>query len=81
MMSALQNINPNRGSPEWLLQLRESVEFVKFCCVVMRMQYRAGRYFVLEHPASSQIWLIREIADRLRMKGVGFTTVDMCQYG
>ena len=45
------------------------------------MQYRAGRYFVLEHPAGSQIWLIKEIADLLRMNGVGFTAVDMCQYG
>ena len=81
MFSLLQNLNPNRWTSEWRGKLREAVDFVNFCCVVMRMQHRGGRYFMLGQPLTSKAWFLKEVAQIARLPGVEMCVVDMCQYG
>ena len=53
MYSQLQNLNPRKGSPEWLRQMAEAQVMVRFAMRAAEEQMRLGGYFIYEHPQAA----------------------------
>ena len=59
----------------------EAVQHLKFAVAIARIQLRAGRGFLFEHPRSATSWAHEEL-DQLRNEpGVFSVPVDLCRFG
>ena len=48
---------------------------------IYKIQAKAGRLFMHEHPHSASSWKRREVLEIMAMSGVGTITIDMCAFG
>ena len=81
MFSRMQRRNVMRGSPERIKENDNAVALLEFALELARKQARAGRYFVLEHPASAESWYRRVMVALACTLGVEVNRIDMCAYG
>ena len=82
MFPPLQHISKNRRDQDKFDKaMRAAKEHVRFCIELHRMQMKAGRYFLHEHPSVASSWDMTEVKEMLMMMGVGAVTCDMCAYG
>ena len=54
---------------------------IKFCADIYRVQLRAGRHFVHEHPEGSRAWSMAELQEIMMHPRVGSTVLHMCSFG
>ena len=50
-------------------------------CVVVSVQVRLNRYFILEHPSGAASWQYPRARSLCSMLGVEMSTFDQCTYG
>ena len=82
MFSSLQNLSKNRRCEvEFKKAMRIAKEHVKFCLGIYKIQMKAGRYFLHEHPNSASSWSMPEVVEMMAHEDVDVTTCDMCAYG
>ena len=76
--SQMQNIN----DPSDTFQKRKKyLPMVEFCAGVALYQIEHGRYFIIENPATSKIWLTKCFQSLLMKHAVTYGTLDMCAFG
>ena len=79
------NANLNWSSPErqqQLQALREEEEpLVKFAAELATVQWRAGRYFLIENPQRSKLWTLPCVEKLLSLPGVWSTVLDAGAFG
>ena len=80
--SIMNNINYARMAPE---EVQRRMEYgrthLQFCAKLYAIQWKAGRYFLHEHPAEATSWQEECIARILKKQGVIKVTGDQCMYG
>ena len=54
---------------------------IKFCVQLAWYQISKGRYFIMEHPAASQMWSLPDLLALAKATGVSWNNLDMCAYG
>merc|ERR1712020_678096 len=82
MFSKLMNLNRDRMDPErYRAALREAIQHVEFCLELYRLQHRAGRYFLHEHPAYATSWELPSVRRFIQQTDARVTIADMCTYG
>ena len=62
-------------------ELKAAVAHLEFCVELYRIQHKAGRYFLHEHPAHASSWQTEQIDKLAREDGILRVTCDQCQYG
>jgi len=82
MFSSLQNLSKNRRCEvEFKKAMKIAKEHVKFSLEIYKIQMKAGRYFLHEHPNSASSWSMPEVVEMMAHEDVDVTTCDMCAYG
>ena len=61
--------------------MKEGRMHLEFMAKVYRKQYRRGRFFLHEHPATAASWSEQSIDHIAKLPGVFVTKADQCQYG
>ena len=80
--SQLNNINYVRMPREEVEQrIMYGRKHLEFCTKLYELQWKAGRYFVHEHPASASSWDEQCIKRMLKKFGVTRVVADQCMYG
>ena len=59
----------------------EARALVKFPCAIYKMQHKAGRIFIHEHPQSAASWKEDSLKAVMDLPGVHKIDLDMCCYG
>ena len=62
-------------------EVRASQAHIRFCLKMYRIQIKAKRYFVLEHPEQSRAWQMPEVVEFLLQFEVDSTVLHMCAFG
>ena len=60
--------------------LSEARGYLRFMCKLYKLQHRAGRMFLHEHPENATSWAEEEIQEVLKLPGVIRSSLDMCAY-
>ena len=60
--------------------MAEARGYLRFICRLYKLQYRANRLFLHEHPAHATSWAENEVAEILKLPGVVRSRLDMCAY-
>ena len=60
--------------------MKEGRMHLEFMAKVYRKQYRRGRFFLHEHPATAVSWSEQSIDQIAKLPGVFVTKADQCQY-
>ena len=80
--SVMNRINYAKMAPE---EVKARVEYgrthLEFCAKLYALQWKAGRYFLHEHPAEATSWQEDCIKNILEKEGVLRVTGDQCRYG
>ena len=80
--SVMNNLNCPKMCPE---EVKRRIEYgrrhVEFCAKFYAMQWRAGRYFLHEHPEGTSSWQETCIVKLLKKEGVIKVNGDQCMYG
>ena len=80
--SQMNNINYSKMDPsEEERRLAYGRKHFEFCTKLYDIQWRAGRYFLHEHPAEASSWHEKCISNLLQRHGVARVNGDLCQYG
>lgn len=80
--SAMNNINYSKMSREEVEhRMNYGRKHVKFCAQLYALQWKAGRYFLHEHPECATSWEEQCIKDLLKREGVMRVDADQCMYG
>merc|ERR1711884_251478 len=66
-------------SVEW--HAERSIKHLSFAVLIALLQYHAGRYFALEHPAAARSWGIDVLQSLVQIPGVKTDTFDLCMLG
>ena len=61
--------------------LAEARGYLRFMCRLYKLQHKAGRMFLHEHPDGATSWAEEEVQEILKLSGVVRSTLDMCAYG
>ena len=77
VFSSMQNINGPIPEDRW----REAVAFVELCVEMCKVQMKAGRMFVFEHPAYASSWQIPGLKELREHGEVEDCILHMCQHG
>ena len=77
------NENLNYSQRRHLLrQLRtQEKKLVMFACELAILQYNAGRFFLIENPQRSRLWVLREIVELLNMPQTWLVSLDTGAFG
>ena len=70
-------MNPKPDESAW----QDALEMVDFAVKVCRMQAKAGRYFLFEHPLCATSWKLTSLAKLKKEVGVMGAVSDMCAFG
>ena len=83
MFSILQNLSANKRDPKkFTANFKIAVLHLEFCLELCEIQERAGRYYLLEQPASATSWKHQSMIRFLtQATGAILTTCDMCRFG
>ena len=80
--STMNNLNYPKMCPE---EVQKRMEYgrrhLECCAKLYAMQWRAGRYFLHEHPEGAPPWQERCIVKLLKKDGVVKVNGDQCMYG
>ena len=76
--SQMQNINDQLKVEE---QRRQAVPILNFCKDVAQYQARLGRYFVIENPSTSRIWMTKQFQEINQIEGTMWRNTDFCMFG
>ena len=80
--SAMNRINYSRmDKAEVEAKMAYGRSHLEFCAKLYAIQWKAGRYFLHEHPASASSWEEECIKKILKAEGVEKVIGDQCQYG
>ena len=80
--SAMNNINYSRMTvDEVRTKIKAGMRHVKFALELCLRQYREGRLFLFEHPASASSWSTEMMRQMLSLPGVMTAKFDFCQLG
>ena len=79
----LFNINLNWSHRQELLESLQDEEriLVQFAVDIALMQYKAGRYFLLENPLRSRLWEEDNVCQLRDLEGIWSTVLDAGAYG
>ncbi|CAK9027003.1 Tyramine beta-hydroxylase [Durusdinium trenchii] len=79
----LFNINMNWSHRQELLESLQDEEriLVQFAVDIALMQYKAGRYFLLENPLRSRLWEEDNVRQLRDLEGIWSTVLDAGAYG
>jgi len=66
---------------EYKKLLLQCIVHMKLCIEICRMQRDAGRYFVLEQPATASSWKLDFVEKFLELEGVSRIVGDQCMFG
>ena len=77
----MQNLNKKKGSTEWEKFKQKDLVLLKFAMKVAKLQARAGRYFMFEHPMRATSWSESCVAEVAALPGVGAVGMDMYAFG
>ena len=81
MFSALQHLSKNERRPGWEDKFAEAKRHIEFVVELYEIQWRAGRLFLHEHPATATSWDLECIRQLESKFGVVLTRADQCMYG
>ncbi len=82
MFSTLQELSRSRrNAKKYEKAMDEAREHIRFCIEVYKMQLKANRYFMHEHPEHATSWGMPEMIELMMQPGVERTSCDMCAYG
>ena len=80
--SALRNLsNFKRDQATVAQEEAEGRLHVRFSVQLARIQLRAGRGFLFEHPRNATSWTTTELQQLRQQEGVHAVTVDLCRFG
>ena len=80
--SPLQEIGRAKRDPKIMAkELRDGEAHIRFCVEIYKMQIRAKRHFVHEHPEKSKAWKMPEIMELLMRTEVDSIVLHMCAFG
>ena len=80
--SLLQGLSRHKRDAKIVQQeMDQAIGHLKFCIEIYRIQMKAGRLFMHEHPHSASSWKMKEVLEIMAMSGVGTVTIDMCAFG
>ena len=80
--STMNRINYSKMTKEEVaLRMEYGRKHLRFCAKLYARQWRAGRYFLHEHPNSASSWEEQCITDLLKKEGVIRVNADQCMYG
>ena len=80
--SAMNHINYAKMSPEEVeRRLAYARKHLDFCIKLYEMQWKAGRYFLHEHPDSASSWYEKSVQRLAARQGVMRVVGDQCRYG
>ena len=78
----MQNLSKGkRNEAKFQEKLTAAKNHILFCIEIYRLQMKAGRFFVHEHPKSATSWQMPEMVALAVTKGVDSAVCDMCAYG
>ena len=77
LFSTLQAMNPKPAEEAW----QDALEMVEFSVKICRMQAKAGRYFLFEHPLNATSWKVTSLSKLKKEHGVFEAIGDMCAFG
>ena len=80
LFSLLQQLvgDPAARKPE---KWREACEMVNFCVEICKVQMRAGRKFLFEHPQGASSWEKTDLKELRSQTGVVEANAHMCAFG
>ena len=78
IFSQLQQL---RQSPMSAAERENGMEMLRVAMTACRRQWKAGRWFLFEHPATATSWQEKCVTEILALEGVRVVTLDQCQYG
>ena len=82
MFSSLQGLSKNkRNAKKWNEAMEEAKRHMRFCMELYRIQLRAGRFFLHEHPHAATSWKLKEVLEIMAEVNVDVVDCDMCAYG
>ena len=81
LFSQLQNLNPEKGTSEWMRKLGEARALLRYAIRATEEQVRLGGYFIFEHPLNASSWHEHSVLRVAALEGVGSTVIDQCAYG
>ena len=78
--SELQQMFNYPGTPkeEVKKKLEDGLEHIDFCIKLCIEQYRQGRAFMMEHPASASTWTTEMVKRLKRLPGTSLISFDFC---
>ena len=80
--STLMNLNWDRMDPDVVAERKKAARVhLEFCAKLYKLQHRAGRHFLHEHPRSASSWHEETITDLCQFEGVLTVTAVQCRYG
>ena len=82
LFSQLQNLSPN-GLPQVRCpeEYRKAILMVEYAVELCRIQMRAGRAFIFEHPRTASSWELEALRSLMAEAGVRESVFDMCCFG
>ena len=80
--STLRRLSDHKRNPDVVQrEKREAIEHVQFSVQIARMQMKAGRGFLFEHPLHASSWTETELSVLKQEEGVFEVRLDMCAFG
>ena len=68
------------SDPKDLKDLKVGNELAETCLEFMRLLFKSGIPFCVEHPASSFLWKTPEMREWMETDGICVVTLDQCQW-
>ena len=60
--------------------VKEANELARLCAAWAERCVKLGKYFSIENPLNSFLWLLKEFINLAKLPGVKFVTLDQCAY-
>ena len=80
--SRLRSLSNFKRNPDIVRQEEaEAIEHVRFSVLIARIQHRAGRGFLFEHPKGATSWSLPSLSQLRDEPGVHTINLDMCRFG
>ena len=64
-----------------IANLEKAKRHVKFCCSLYKLQSKAGRYFLHEHPWTARSWNLDCVEEVSQLPNVQKVQTHMCRFG
>ena len=82
MCSPWSNINnAQKDQAKVMMKRKQNMPMLRFCEEVVMHQIKHGRYFILENPKTSKMWVQKPLLRLAQCEKVTFGETDMCRHG